>query len=234
MRAFNLTAFIISFTIFTLQAQDSDTIKGFSKNWLTAQSGIPAPVLQTRTGLLLYNNSIPSCYTVRIDNVVSLEFPVIEIKNGNYIEHSWRSDKRIKEKGCTPEDILNKYMDYEWQYIITHTRYGNKIKIKKQYIYIDIDSTIQTIDSLNFWYYDIHKFEGEKPLKIKTVFYMDGYFNNYLLRFTYYSKSGLVAEAEKDLIKLFKNIKFYLGNIDIDKLEAAIKLGKYFYEEPSE
>ncbi len=232
-KLFSVSVFIY-FILFSVLAQNTDLINDVNSRAEFMGNPFKAPLLRTKTGLILYNDAAYDGYTVRVDSIVSVTFPKIELYNSNILVHSWLRDNKLMEKGNAAEDVLKEYMHEEWRYIIRHKRYGHKIKRTQEYISAIIDSTVQNIDSLNFWYYNILTFKEEEPPEIRSVFYMDGYFNDYLLRFTYHSKSGLVDEAEKDLIKLFRNVKFYSGDIDIDKLEAEIELGNYFYEEPFE
>ncbi|MFN8257344.1 MAG: hypothetical protein U0W24_16740 [Bacteroidales bacterium] len=232
MKKIDITIITICIISSAMLAQEKKSAIEVNKNWLGAQTGVSSSLyaLKTKTGLILYNNQVFDGYTIQVDSILSVEFPDIELLNGNSFVYSWLTDRKIKEKGDTPKQILEKYMLDGWQYVKTHTRYGHKIKRNNRFIPLSIDTFQQKVDSVNFWHYDIYNFQGETPDKHKTVFYMDGYFYNYFIRFTYYSKSGLEEEAEKDLIRLFKNIRFYTGEIDIEKLKEAIRSGKYSYD----
>jgi hypothetical protein len=229
----SLTALVMCITLTALQAQDKKSSNEVSKNWMHAQAGLYSffSLLKTKTGFLIYNNHVFDGYTIRIDSSLPVGGGHYQLLNGNYFIHSWLLDNRIKAKGDTPEQVLSKFMLDEWKYLTTHTRYGHKIRRINRFIPLVVDTLVQNIDSLNFWHYDIHNFKGETLNEIKTVFYMEGYFDNFIIRLIYHSKTGLVDEAEKDLLRLFKSIIFYSGQIDIGKLEDAIKLGKYSYEE---
>ncbi len=196
------------------------------------KGSIPSFVYETKTGLLFFNNAVIDGYTIQVDGVVSAaKHPYMELKNGNLLVYRWMFDKEIKARGDTPKKILRKYMLQELEYITTNTSNGSELKRNSRFIPLIVDSLFQTIDSLNFWHYDIYKPKGKAPNAIKTAFYMDGYFDNYFIRLTYYSKSGSEEEAEKDMIRIFKSILIYSGKIEVIKLDKAIRSGKYSYDQ---
>lgn len=187
-----------------------------------SQSG----TLKSKNGFLLFANTDSMHFTLRLDEPNS-QIPLWINKNRlqlfkdqMYLQYFEKSSiiKSKKDKD-TPLNLLQK-----WE--TTFIKSIKKPTDKSPKFISDNDSmSVKSKDfNTNSWYYSVDITSSKKMY----FYFFDIYKNGYFIRIEY---MGGLGNARFFIKTVFNFIRFYKKDIDIPKLQSALKLGEYYYDE---
>ena len=183
-------------------------------NILSAQADFGG--IKTSNGFLLYANDGINSYTLNLEDEFNIDnFPMF-IQNGNLYQFIV-NDK--KDFGTENKASLIKFMNWEFDHF------------KKQLSGVSLEKNKFTNNDnklFNHWKVTLPQLEGLKKA-FKATYFLDFVHQDYIYRISYSSLTGNDSEAEKLLDNMYKQIKFYNGTIDLQKLRNKIIEGKNYY-----
>lgn len=179
-----------------------------------SQSG----TLKTKTGVLLYFNNKPICFTVRLDEP-NTEMPYWEasdrvrlFKDKMYLTVT--DDKSISCQTGSPSEKLICYQNWENDYI------NKTMKKSIERTGFINDNTKLNLSrkncETNAWYYLV-KINSNDYL---CFYFLDIYSNNGLIRITY---TGNIENARLFTKAVFSGMKFFDKEIDIKQLQQKLR-----------
>jgi hypothetical protein len=170
--------------------------------------------LKIKDGVLIYYN-YQNPFTISLKGDVDLSKQTITI-SGNLFDFTYGISK---EFGEIEKEILINYMKWEVNYL----EGVHKKTVKTENRFINNNGTL-----INLWNYINPVMLNDEKFN-KKAFFADFYKNGFVYRFSFIAFKGTEEEANKNLIEYVNNIHFYDEQINIPKLQEAIRNGNNMY-----
>lgn len=192
----------------------------------TASSVFAQPdegVIVVKNGYLLYHNLGENSYTLELDKSVKVDrLPEWIITNTATLQFDIVAKKNF---GTEDKTILLQYRDWESDYL--NEMFGTTLKMESNFLRIDGDdallwSVMTPVDLLEL---------EDTVVPVLKTFYLQRIHKDIIFRFMFPSTTGDNQEAEKILLDINKNLRFYNAGLNFPLLQNNIMSGKNFYEE---
>lgn len=194
--------------------------------FFTASSVFAQPdegVIVVKNGYLLYHNLGDNSYTLELDKSVKVDgLPRWIITDTATMQFDIVAKKHF---GSGDKNILIQYRDWEVDYL--NEMFNTRLKMESNFLTIDGDEALiwSVVTPL-----DLIDLEDASEPVLKT-FYLQRIHKDIIYRFMFSSTTGDNQEAEKILLDINKNLRFYNAGLNFPLLQNNILSGKNFYEE---
>jgi hypothetical protein len=170
--------------------------------------------IKTKDGVLIYYN-YQNPFTIHLKGDVDLSNQTMNI-NGNLFDFTHGSSEQF---GKTEEEILINYMNWEQNYLED---------VLEKPVKTESDLINNNGILVNLWNYTNPVLIDDKKFN-KKAFYADFYKNGFIYRFSFMAFNGTKVEANKILTEYINEVHFYNAQINLNKLQDAIRNGKNKY-----
>jgi hypothetical protein len=192
----------------------------FLSNFVFSQTGL----LRTQTGVLAYFKRDSISFTLQLDGS---GWGKVEFKDASHLSILNRLDfflfkgTDILAGSHSPKAYLAAFKKWEQDYIDSPGQ-------KRTYFEFPLSKKHNEVQNINVWYY-YGSMKNPNDTTLRTVF-LDFYKKGYLFRFSLFSLNP--SENPFEILEHFMSfLKFYKGNLSIEKLQEVIRKGEYYYEE---
>jgi len=172
--------------------------------------------IKTTNGFLLYANDGVNSYTLNLEDEFNIDnFPMF-IQNGNLYQFVV-NDKN--DFGSENKESLIQFMNWEFEHF---KKQLNGISLEKN------NFTNNDNKLFNHWKITLPQLDGIKKA-FKATYFLDFVHQDYIYRISYSSLTGNDKEAKILLDKMYNQIRFYNGTLDLNKLRSNVLNGINYY-----